>query len=110
MNNKGFNWFFPIVIVALLFFFMQPMLGSSEGKNIGEDEFYQLVKDGKVQKVVVYRDTYNADVFLTAAAKKELREVKRQNRKESYWVNPYAAAFEFFGKRHGLFVGKLARA
>lgn len=72
MNNKGFNWFFPIVIVALLFFFMQPMLGSSEGKNIGEDEFYQLVKDGKVQKVVVYRDTYNADVFLTAAAKKEL--------------------------------------
>lgn len=72
MNNKGFNWFFPIVIVALLFFFMQPLLGSSEGKNIGEDEFYQLVKQGKVQKVVVYRDTYNADVFLTAAAKKEL--------------------------------------
>lgn len=72
MNNKGFNWFFPIVIIALLFFFMQPLLGSSEGKNIGEDEFYQLVKQGKVQKVVVYRDTYNADVFLTAAAKKEL--------------------------------------
>lgn len=72
MNNKGFNWFFPIAIIALIFFFIQPMLGSSEGKSIDEDEFYQLVQQGKVQEVLVYKDTDKADVFLTQEAKKEL--------------------------------------
>lgn len=72
MNNKGFNWFFPIAIIALIFFFIQPMLGSSEGKSIDEDEFFQLVQQGKVQEVLVYKDTDKADVFLTQEAKKEL--------------------------------------
>jgi len=63
MNNKGFNWFFPIAIIALLFFFLQPLLSSSEGKSIDEDQFYQLVQQGKVQEVLVYKDTDKARRF-----------------------------------------------
>ena len=72
MNNKGFNWFFPIAIIALIFFFVQPLLSTSEGQSIDEDEFYQLVQQGKVQEVLVYKDTDKADVFLTQDAKKEM--------------------------------------
>ena len=72
MNNKGFNWFFPIAIIALIFFFVQPLIGSSEGKSIDEESFYQLVQHGKVQEILVYKDTDKADVFLTPEARKDL--------------------------------------
>ncbi len=72
MNNKGFNWFFPIAIIALLFFFMKPLFGSSEGKSVDEDEFYHMVQVGKVKEIIVYKDTDKADVFLTPEARKEL--------------------------------------
>lgn len=69
MNNKGFNWFFPIAIAVVLFLFLQPMMSNTEGQKIDEEQFYQLVQEGKVQEVMVYRDTYKADVYLTKEAK-----------------------------------------
>lgn len=72
MNNKGFNWFFPIAIAVILFIFLQPMFSSSEGPKIDEEKFYELVQAGKVQEVLVYNDVNKADVFLTKEAKAEL--------------------------------------
>ncbi|MDO5615335.1 MAG: ATP-dependent zinc metalloprotease FtsH [Cruoricaptor ignavus] len=86
MNNKGFNWFFPIAIAVILFFFLQPMLSESEGPKIDEEKFFQLVKEGKVKEVVVYNDVNKADVFLTKEAQTAL--VKNDSNKEK---NPLAA-------------------
>lgn len=85
MNNKGFNWFFPVAIAVILFLFLQPMFSSSEGPKIDEEKFYQLVQNGKVKEVLVYTDVNKADVFLTKEAKTELTK----NDKES--ANPFSA-------------------
>lgn len=69
MNNKGFNWFFPIVIGVLLLFFAPNFFGANEGKTIDEEDFYSLVQSGKVQEVMVYKDNGKADVYLTKEAK-----------------------------------------
>lgn len=69
MNNKGFNWFFPIAIAVILFLFLQPMMSNTEGQKIDEEQFYQLVQEGTVQEVMVYKDTDKADVYLTKEAK-----------------------------------------
>ncbi|CEJ68214.1 ATP-dependent zinc metalloprotease FtsH [Chryseobacterium oranimense G311] len=69
MNNKGFNWFFPIAIVALLLFFGSNFLGGDSAKSIDEDAFFREMQAGKVQNVIIYKDTEKADVFLTKAAK-----------------------------------------
>lgn len=71
-NNKGFNWFFPIAIVVMLLFFGSNFLGGETTKPIDEQEFYTLVEQGKVQDVMVFRDNFKADVFLTQAGKNEL--------------------------------------
>lgn len=43
-------------------------------KNIDEKEFYGLVQQGKVNEVMVYRDSFKADVYLTKEAKAELQK------------------------------------
>lgn len=73
-NNKGFNWFIPIMIGVVLLFIVPGMLGDSGGKTIDENDFYKLVQNGKVEEVMVYRDTYKADVFLNKTAKAELQK------------------------------------
>ncbi|MGH1518856.1 ATP-dependent zinc metalloprotease FtsH [Chryseobacterium sp. JK1] len=69
MNNKGFNWFFPIVIVALLLFFASNFLGGEAAKSIDEDGFFREMQAGKVQNIIIYKDIEKADVFLTKEAK-----------------------------------------
>lgn len=81
-NNKGFNWFFPIMIGAILLFFFSNMNGNSESNTINEEQFYKLMQEGKVQEVLVYKDTEKADVFLTKAAKAELA-AKKTNKERS---------------------------
>ena len=71
-NNKGFNWFFPIALVALLFFFFSNIGGDAKDSTIDEEEFFQMMTQGKVQDVLIYKDTEKADVFLTKAAKTAL--------------------------------------
>lgn len=69
MNNKGFNWFFPIIIVALLLFFASNFFGGEAAKSIDEDGFFREMQAGKVQNIIIYKDIEKADVFLTKEAK-----------------------------------------
>jgi len=69
MNNKGFNWFFPIAIIALLLFFGSNFLGGDSAKSIDEDGFFREMQTGKVQNIIIYKDIEKADVFLTKEAK-----------------------------------------
>lgn len=68
-NNKGFNWFFPIAIGAILLFFFSNMNSETALNTIDEEGFYKLMSEGKVQDVLIYKDTEKADVFLTKQAK-----------------------------------------
>jgi cell division protease FtsH len=79
MNNKGFNWFFPIAIIALLLFFIPNFLGDNNAKSIDEDSFFKVMQAGKVQNVLIYKDTEKADVFLTKAAKTEMVKATKEN-------------------------------
>ncbi len=79
MNNKGFNWFFPIAIVALLLFFIPNFFGDSNAKSIDEDGFFREMQAGKVQNIIIYKDTEKADVFLTKAAKAEMVNKTKEN-------------------------------
>jgi len=79
MNNKGFNWFFPIAIIALILFFATNFLGNDSSKGISEDEFFTLMQNGKVQSVIIYKDIEKADVFLTQTAKNELVKKSTDN-------------------------------
>jgi len=79
MNNKGFNWFFPIAIIAILFlFFGKGFLDQGNTKPINDDTFFKLMKEGKIQEVMVYTDTKDADIFLTKDAKSELVKTQKQ--------------------------------
>ena len=69
MNNKGFNWFFPISVVLILVLFGSNLFGGNEAKTITEDEFFAFMQQGKVQSLVIYKDTEKSDVYLTQAAK-----------------------------------------
>ena len=91
-NNKGFNWFFPIAIGAILLFFFSNMSGDSSSNQIDEEAFYKLMEQGKVEDVLIYKDTEKADVFLTQAAKTELAN-KQVNKERS----PFSA-FDFSPK------------
>lgn len=79
MNNKGFNWFIPVLLGIILLIFLPGLLGDSMVKNIDEKEFYSLVQQGKVSEVMVYRDNYKADVYLTKEAKTQLAGNEKKN-------------------------------
>ena len=79
MNNKGFNWFIPVLLGIILLIFLPGLLGDSMVKNIEEKEFYGLVQQGKVSEVMVYRDSFKADVYLTKEAKSELQKGEKKS-------------------------------
>lgn len=79
MNNKGFNWFIPVLLGLILLIFLPGLLGDSMVKNIDEKEFYTLVEKGKVGEVMVYRDNFKADVYLTKTAKAELQTGEKKS-------------------------------
>ncbi|WDF47373.1 ATP-dependent zinc metalloprotease FtsH [Chryseobacterium sp. KACC 21268] len=79
MNNKGFNWFIPVILGLILLIFLPGLLGDSMVKNIDEKEFYTLVEKGKVGEVMVYRDNFKADVYLTKTAKAELKKTDKES-------------------------------
>ena len=86
MNNKGFNWFFPIAIGAILLFFFSNMNSDSTSNQIDEEAFYKLMEQGKVENVLVYKDTEKADVFLNQAAKTELATKQKTNERSPFAV------------------------
>lgn len=79
MNNKGFNWFIPVLLGLILLIFLPGLLGDSMVKNIDEKEFYGLVQQGKVNEVMVFKDNSKADVYLTKAAKAELQKGEKKS-------------------------------
>ncbi len=79
MNNKGFNWFFPITIIALILLFGSNFLFKPSQNEIGEEKFLTLLKSGDVQNVMIYRDNYKADVFLNQDAKNQMVKKKDSN-------------------------------
>ena len=83
MNNKGFNWFFPIAIIALLLFFGSNFLGGDNAKTIDEDAFFREMQAGKVQNVLIDKQSQKAEVFLTKAAK--TATVKKEDK-----ANPFS--------------------
>ncbi|MBV2166700.1 MAG: ATP-dependent zinc metalloprotease FtsH, partial [Kaistella sp.] len=91
-NNKGFNWFFPIVIAAILLIFFTNMNSNSNSNTLDEEGFYQLLQQGKVQNILIYKDIEKADVFLTKAAKTELA-----NKQVSQDKSPFST-FDFAPK------------
>ncbi|MDF2933045.1 MAG: hflB [Chryseobacterium sp.] len=83
MNNKGFNWFFPIAIIALLLFFASNFLSDNNAKTIDEDAFFREMQAGKVQNVLIDKQAQKAEVFLTQAAK--TATVKKEDK-----TNPFS--------------------
>ncbi|UQB67843.1 ATP-dependent zinc metalloprotease FtsH [Epilithonimonas zeae] len=79
MNNKGFNWFIPVLLGLILLIFLPGLLGDSMVKNIDEKDFYSLVQQGKVNEIMVFKDNSKADVYLTKAAKAELEKGEKKS-------------------------------
>lgn len=70
-EKSSFNWFY-LVVFAVLAITIYPLLNLDPPKSINENGFFALLKENKVEKVVVYTDTPRADVFLTKEARAAL--------------------------------------
>jgi cell division protease FtsH len=78
MNNKGFNWFFPINHSSFaILWFQFPWRRYS--KTIDEDGFFREMQAGKVQNIIIYKDIEKADVFLTKEAKSAMVKKRKEN-------------------------------
>ena len=67
-EKSSFNWFY-LVFFALLSITIYPFLNLDPPQSINENGFFALLKENKVEKVIVYTDTPRADVFLTKEAR-----------------------------------------
>ncbi len=67
-EKSSFNWFY-LVVFAVLAITIYPLLNLDPPQSINENGFFALLKENKVEKVVVYTDTPRADVFLTKEAR-----------------------------------------
>ncbi|MDF0719281.1 ATP-dependent zinc metalloprotease FtsH [Kaistella sp. PBT33-4] len=101
MNNKGFNWFFPIAIMAFLLFFGRGLFMPSTSSEITEEQFFDMMKEGKVQNIKAYRDNFTADVFLTPEARTALAKNAGDSK------SPFAALETTPGPDYNLKFGEL---
>ena len=69
--NKGFNWFYVVILIALGMLFYPMLSSSSTVKPVDEDTFFGLMQQGKIKEIKVYRDTHKADIFLTSESRKK---------------------------------------
>lgn len=67
-EKSSFNWFY-LVVFAVLAITIYPLLNLDPPQSINENGFFTLLKENKVEKVIVYTDTPRADVFLTKEAR-----------------------------------------
>jgi len=74
--NKGFNWFYVVILIALGMLFYPMLSSSSTVKSVDEDTFFGLMQQGKIKEIKVYRDTHKADIFLTSEARKKTEDQK----------------------------------
>ncbi|MDY3437921.1 ATP-dependent zinc metalloprotease FtsH [Riemerella anatipestifer] len=68
-KNKGFNWFYLLIFGALAVLFLPKLFSSSNTKTINEDEFFNMMRGGKVENLVLMRDSKEGLVFLNKTAK-----------------------------------------
>ena len=74
--NKGFNWFYVVILIALGMLFYPMLNSSSSVKPVDEDTFFGLMQQGKIKEIKVYRDTHKADIFFNFRGKKKTEEQK----------------------------------
>lgn len=75
MKNKGgFNWFYIVILFALGMLFYPMFSSNSSAKAVDEDTFLNLIQQGKVKEVVLFRDINEADIFLTSNARQNQAE------------------------------------
>jgi cell division protease FtsH len=60
------------------------MNSSADSNVIDEEGFYNLMQQGKIQDVLVYKDTEKADVFLTKEAKAEIASKQKAKEKSPF--------------------------
>ncbi|MEJ8597727.1 ATP-dependent zinc metalloprotease FtsH [Riemerella anatipestifer] len=77
-KNKGFNWFYLLIFGALAVLFLPKLFSSSNTKTINEDEFFNMMKAGKVENLVLMRDSKEGQVFLTKTAKTVSKDASKQ--------------------------------
>ncbi len=77
-KNKGFNWFYLLIFGALAVLFLPKLFSSSNTKTINEDEFFNMMKAGKVENLVLMRDSKEGQAFLTKAARTASKDAYKQ--------------------------------
>lgn len=78
-EKSGFNWFY-LVVVLIIGIVVYPMfIGNGTSKTMSPNGFFALMKDNKVQKVIIYTDVPKAEIYLTKEAKDKL--IKKEDKK-----------------------------
>ena len=67
------------MVFAVLAITIYPLLNLDPPQSINENGFFALLKENKVEKVVVYTDTPRADVFLTKEARAALVKMLKKD-------------------------------
>lgn len=80
-EKSGFNWFY-LVVLLIIGITVYPLLNMQSSKTVTESGVFTLLKDKKIQKIVVYTDTPSADIYLTKEAKAKLVD-KADNKTEN---------------------------
>ena len=78
-EKSGFNWFY-LVVVLIIGIVVYPMfIGNGTSKTMSPNGVFALMKDNKVQKVIIYTDVPKAEIYLTKEAKDKL--IKEEDKK-----------------------------
>ena len=78
-EKSGFNWFY-LVVVLIIGILVYPMfIGNGTSKTMSPNGVFALMKDNKVQKVIIYTDVPKAEIYLTKEAKDKL--IKKEDKK-----------------------------
>ena len=78
-EKSGFNWFY-LVVVLIIGIVVYPMfIGNGTSKTMSPNGVFALMKDNKVQKVIIYTDVPKAEIYLTKEAKDKL--IKKEDKK-----------------------------
>ncbi len=80
-EKSGFNWFY-LVVLLIIGITVYPLLNMQSSKTVTESGVFTLLKDKKIQRIVVYTDTPSADIYLTKEAKAKLVD-KAENKTEN---------------------------
>ena len=78
-EKSGFNLFY-LVVVLIIWIVVYPMfIGNGTSKTMSPNGVFALMKDNKVQKVIIYTDVPKAEIYLTKEAKDKL--IKKEDKK-----------------------------